>query len=159
MAITYFQPVTRGEITEMFGREISRDLVASLRAPGSSPQGRAARSPAPPYAYVTTSGLLAQFGFDSLRGLPDNEKLEDAGLVDRVDRDKSIGQVQVGRAPPSQGQQASRSKPSSLAPAMSSDRLGEGSTCGGDDVQIIRVFHHPCSSRAYCWVSSGKRGH
>jgi hypothetical protein len=27
MAIAYFQPVTRGEISEMFGREISRDLT------------------------------------------------------------------------------------------------------------------------------------
>jgi segregation and condensation protein B len=32
MAIAYFQPVTRGEISEMFRREISRDLIASLRA-------------------------------------------------------------------------------------------------------------------------------
>ena len=34
MAIAYFQPVTRGEISEMFGREISRDLIGSLRAAG-----------------------------------------------------------------------------------------------------------------------------
>ncbi len=34
MAVTMFQPVTRGEISEMFGREISRDLIASLREEG-----------------------------------------------------------------------------------------------------------------------------
>ena len=31
MAVAYFQPVTRGELSETFGREISRDLIASLR--------------------------------------------------------------------------------------------------------------------------------
>jgi segregation and condensation protein B len=76
MAIAYFQPVTRGEISEMFGREISRDLIADLRAAGPrSPQLGA------PYSYVTTAGFLSQYGFESLRDLPDIEKLEDAGLL------------------------------------------------------------------------------
>ena len=34
MAIAMFQPVTRGDISEMFGREISRDLIAGLREEG-----------------------------------------------------------------------------------------------------------------------------
>ena len=34
MAIAMFQPVTRGDISEMFGREISRDLIAGLREQG-----------------------------------------------------------------------------------------------------------------------------
>ncbi len=34
MAVAMFQPVTRGEISEMFGREISRDLIAALREEG-----------------------------------------------------------------------------------------------------------------------------
>ena len=51
---------------------------------GSSPPGRAARPPGAPYAYVTTPGFLAQFGFESLRDLPDIEKLEDAGLLGRT---------------------------------------------------------------------------
>ena len=42
MAIAYFQPVTRGEISEMFGREISRDLIAGLRSAGLIAAGRAA---------------------------------------------------------------------------------------------------------------------
>jgi segregation and condensation protein B len=45
MAIAYFQPVTGGEISEMFGREISRDLIASVRAAGLIAAGP--RSPAP----------------------------------------------------------------------------------------------------------------
>jgi hypothetical protein len=41
------------------------------------------RSPRPgaPYAFVTTKTFLAQFGFESLRDLPDIEMLEDAGLL------------------------------------------------------------------------------
>ena len=35
MAIAMFQPVTRGDISEMFGREISRDLIASLTRGGA----------------------------------------------------------------------------------------------------------------------------
>ncbi len=44
MAIAYFQPVTRGEISEMFGREISRDLIAGLRSAGLIAAGRAVPS-------------------------------------------------------------------------------------------------------------------
>ena len=83
MAIAYFQPVTRGEISEMFGREISRDLIGSLRAAGLIAAGPRSPQPGAPYAYVTTSGFLSEFGFESLRDLPDLEKLEDAGLVSR----------------------------------------------------------------------------
>jgi chromosome segregation and condensation protein ScpB len=84
MAIACFQPVTRGEISEMFGREVSRDLIGSLRAAGLI--AAAPRSPqlGAPYAYVTTPGFLSEFGFESLRDLPDLEKLEDAGLLGRA---------------------------------------------------------------------------
>jgi segregation and condensation protein B len=43
MAIAYLQPVTRGELSSMFGREISRDTIASLRVPASLTQVHAAR--------------------------------------------------------------------------------------------------------------------
>jgi segregation and condensation protein B len=81
MAIAYFQPVTRGEISEMFGREISRDLIGSLRAAGLIAAGPRSPQPGAPYAYVTTATFLSQFGFESLRDLPDIERLEDAGLL------------------------------------------------------------------------------
>jgi hypothetical protein len=79
MATAYFQPVTRGELSETFGLEISRDLIAGART-GGSPPDRAARRPAP-YAYVTTEKFLIGFGFESLRDLPDLEALKDAGLL------------------------------------------------------------------------------
>jgi chromosome segregation and condensation protein ScpB len=43
MAIAYFQPITRGELSQFLGREVSRDAIASLRGEGSSPPGCAAR--------------------------------------------------------------------------------------------------------------------
>jgi segregation and condensation protein B len=88
MAIAYFQPVTRGEISEMFGREISRDLIGSLRAAGLIAAGPRSPQPGAPYAFVTTPGFLSEFGFESLRDLPDMEKLEDAGLLDRTTLDE-----------------------------------------------------------------------
>ena len=31
MAIAYFQPITRGDLSKIFGKEVSRDTIASLR--------------------------------------------------------------------------------------------------------------------------------
>jgi segregation and condensation protein B len=84
-AIAYFQPVTRGELAEIFGREVSRDLIGSLRAQGLIAAGPRSPQPGAPYAYVTTPAFLSQFGFESLRDLPDLERLEDAGLLARTD--------------------------------------------------------------------------
>jgi segregation and condensation protein B len=83
MAIGYFQPITRGELSQFLGREVSRDAIATLRAEGLIAAGPRSPTPGAPYAYVTTPGFLAHFGFDSLRDLPDIEKLEDAGLIGR----------------------------------------------------------------------------
>jgi segregation and condensation protein B len=81
MAVAYFQPVTRGELSETFGREISRDLIAGLRAEGLIAAGPRSPTPGAPYAYVTTEKFLLEFGFESLRDLPDLEALKDAGLL------------------------------------------------------------------------------
>jgi segregation and condensation protein B len=81
MAVAYFQPVTRGELAETFGREISRDLIASLREEGLIAAGPRSPRLGAPYAYVTTEKFLLEFGFESLRDLPDLESLRDAGLI------------------------------------------------------------------------------
>ena len=79
--IAYMQPVTRGAIARLTGREVSRDLIARLSRQGLI--GRGPRSPEPgaPYTYVTTPGFLAQFGLETLRDLPDLEAMQDAGLL------------------------------------------------------------------------------
>lgn len=83
MAIAYFQPVTRAELSRIFGREVSRDQIATLRGAGFVASGPRSPTPGAPYSYVTTQRFLTAFGFDTLRDLPDLEMLEDAGLLSR----------------------------------------------------------------------------
>jgi len=83
MTIGYFQPVTRAEISKIFGREVSRDTIATLRQLGFLASGPRSPTPGAPYTYITTPAFLAAFGFDTLRDLPDTEMLEDAGLLTR----------------------------------------------------------------------------
>jgi segregation and condensation protein B len=83
MGVAYFQPVTRGELSELFGREISRDAIGALRAEGLIAAGPCSPTPGAPYAYVTTAGFLSRFGLESLGDLPDIDRLEDAGLLGR----------------------------------------------------------------------------
>ncbi|WP_234189524.1 SMC-Scp complex subunit ScpB [Shinella sp. NM-101] len=82
-AIAYLQPVTRGELSNMFGKEVSRDTIASLRDAGLLGSGPRSPTPGAPYTYVTTKHFLSAFGLETLRDLPDLERLEDAGLLSR----------------------------------------------------------------------------
>jgi segregation and condensation protein B len=80
-AIAYLQPVTRGEISKLAGREISRDVIASLKRCGLIDGAIRAPQPGAPFAYVTTRTFLEAFGFASLRDLPDLERLKAEGLM------------------------------------------------------------------------------
>jgi segregation and condensation protein B len=80
-AIAYLQPVTRGEISKLAGREISRDIIASLKRHGLIDGAIRAPQPGAPFAYVTTKTFLEAFGFASLRDLPDLERLKAEGLL------------------------------------------------------------------------------
>jgi segregation and condensation protein B len=86
MATAVSQPVTRGDISEMFGRGISRDLIAGLREEGLIAAGPRSPKVGAPHAYVATEKFLFEFGFESLRDLPDLDKLEDAGLLGGASR-------------------------------------------------------------------------
>jgi segregation and condensation protein B len=83
MCIAYYQPITRGELGQFFGREVSRDLIGHLRSLGFIASGPRSPTPGAPYTYVTTPTFLSHFGFDTLRDLPDREMLEDAGLLSK----------------------------------------------------------------------------
>ena len=80
-AIAYLQPVTRGEISKLAGREISRDVIAALKRHGLIDGAIRAPQPGAPFAYVTTRKFLEAFGFASLRDLPDLERLKAEGLL------------------------------------------------------------------------------
>ncbi|MFU0505759.1 SMC-Scp complex subunit ScpB [Pseudaminobacter sp. NGMCC 1.201702] len=83
MSIAYFQPITRGELSTLFGKEVSRDLISVLRTQNFIAAGPRSPQHGAPYTYVTTKEFLSHFGFDTLRDLPDMEALEDAGLLSK----------------------------------------------------------------------------
>lgn len=83
MCIGYFQPITRSELGQVFGKEVSRDTISYLRKLGFIAAGPRSPQPGAPYTYVTTPAFLSQFGFGTLRDLPDFERLEDAGLLSK----------------------------------------------------------------------------
>lgn len=83
MAIAYFQPITRGDLSKIFGKEVGRDTIASLRNAGFLASGPRSPTAGAPYTYVTTKHFLTSFGLQTLRDLPDIEALEDAGLLSR----------------------------------------------------------------------------
>lgn len=79
-AIAYHQPITREGLKDIFGKEISRDLIGRLHARSLIATGPRSPQRGAPYTFVTTEQFLAAFGLDSLRDLLDTEQLEDAGL-------------------------------------------------------------------------------
>jgi chromosome segregation and condensation protein ScpB len=95
-AIAYFQPITRGELSSFFGKEVSRDLIGHLRGAGLIAFGPRSPTPGAPYTYVTTKEFLLEFGLDTLRDLPDFEALEDAGLLS--EEKLLAGDIPVGLA-------------------------------------------------------------
>ena len=72
-AIAYHQPIDRAALKDIFGKEISRDLLAQLRIRGLIANGPRAPRPGAPHTFVTTETFLATFDLQSLRDLPDLE--------------------------------------------------------------------------------------
>jgi segregation and condensation protein B len=81
--IAYHQPITRSELSEFLGREVTRDVIGQLRGRGFIAAGPRSPQPGAPYTFVTTSAFLSHFGLDTLRDLPDIDQLEEAGLLSR----------------------------------------------------------------------------
>ena len=80
-AIAYHQPITRDGLKDIFGKEISRDLIGRLHARGLIGTGPRSPRRGAPYTYVTTEQFLVAFDLKSLQDLPDREQLTDAGLA------------------------------------------------------------------------------
>ena len=79
-AVAYHQPVTRDGLKDIFGKEISRDLIGRLHDRGLIGTGPRAPRRGAPHTFVTTDQFLVAFDLDTLQDLPDRERLEDAGL-------------------------------------------------------------------------------
>ncbi len=69
-AIAYHQPITRDGLKDIFGKEISRDLIGRLQARGVIGTGPRSPRRGAPYTYVTTEAFLAAFGLETLQDLP-----------------------------------------------------------------------------------------
>ena len=93
--IAYLQPATRAQISQLAGRDISRDVIGALKRHGLIDGSLRAPEPGAPFAYVTTKRFLEVFGLASLRHLPDIERLEEEGLLQRprsdIDLDGALG--------------------------------------------------------------------
>jgi segregation and condensation protein B len=83
-AIAYHQPITREGLKDIFGKEISRNLIGRLHARDLIGTGPRSPQRGAPYTFVTTEQFLVVFGLQTLRDLPDRELLEDVGMISQV---------------------------------------------------------------------------
>ena len=72
-AIAYHQPIDRAGLKDIFGKEVSRDLLARLRFSGIIAGGPRSPRPGAPHTFVTTPKFLTTFDMQTLRDLPDLE--------------------------------------------------------------------------------------
>lgn len=70
-AIAYHQPIDRAGLKDIFGKEVSRDLLARLRFKDLIASGPRAPRPGAPHTFVTTEMFLTTFDLQSLRDLPE----------------------------------------------------------------------------------------
>lgn len=70
-AVAYHQPIDRSGLADIFGKEISRDLLARLRHEKLLANGPRAPRAGAPHTFVTTPEFLAMFDLQSLRDLPE----------------------------------------------------------------------------------------
>ena len=70
-AIAYHQPIDRAALKDIFGKEVSRDLLARLRFKDLIASGPRSPRPGAPHTFVTTPEFLATFDLQTLRDLPD----------------------------------------------------------------------------------------
>lgn len=70
-AIAYHQPIDRAGLKDIFGKEVSRDLLARLRYKDLITSGPRSPRPGAPHTFVTTETFLVTFDLQSLRDLPE----------------------------------------------------------------------------------------
>jgi len=80
--VAYHQPVTRGDIEEIRGVQLSKGTLDVLFEQGwIAPRGRR-ETPGRPVTWGTTDAFLRQFSLTSLADLPGADELRAAGLLD-----------------------------------------------------------------------------
>lgn len=99
--IAYHQPVTRAEIEEIRGVQVSRGTIDQLLELEWIRLGRRRMTPGRPVTFVVTEGFLDHFGLETARDLPGIAELRAAGLLD-------------SRPPPDDGEAATDDSQSAL---------------------------------------------
>ena len=69
--VAYHQPIDRAGLAAIFGKEVSRDLLARLRYLKLIADGPRAPRRGAPHTFVTTPEFLAMFDLQNLRDLPE----------------------------------------------------------------------------------------
>lgn len=87
-AIAYHQPIDRAGLKDIFGKEVSRDLLARLRSKDLIASGPRAPRPGAPHTFVTTEVFLTSFDLQTLRDLPELDL-----TVGGSDEETQAGQV------------------------------------------------------------------
>lgn len=72
-AIACHQPIDRAGLKDIFGKDVSRDLLARLRFKDLIASGPRSPRPGAPHTFVTTETFLVVFDLQSLRDLPELE--------------------------------------------------------------------------------------
>ncbi|MEM1149007.1 MAG: SMC-Scp complex subunit ScpB [Pseudomonadota bacterium] len=76
-AIAYHQPIDRAGLKDIFGKEVSRDLLARLRYKDLIASGPRSPRPGAPHTFVTTETFLVTFDLQGLRDLPELEVFDE----------------------------------------------------------------------------------
>ena len=74
-AIAYHQPIDRAGLKDIFGKDVSRDLLARLRFKDLIASGPRAPRAGAPHTFVTTETFLTAFDLQTLRDLPDQNEV------------------------------------------------------------------------------------
>ena len=75
-AIAYHQPIDRAGLADIFGKDVSRDLLARLRFRELIATGPRSPRPGAPHTFVTTETFLVTFDLQTLRDLPEMDLTE-----------------------------------------------------------------------------------
>lgn len=95
--IAYHQPVTRAEIEEVRGVNVSRGTLDQLIEMEWVRMGRRRMSPGRPATFVVTDGFLDHFGLETSRDLPGLAELRAAGLLDSRPPAEGLAMPLAGR--------------------------------------------------------------
>jgi segregation and condensation protein B len=90
--VAYHQPVTRAEIEQIRGVQMSKGTLDVLLETGWIRMRGRRRTPGRPVTWGTTEAFLVHFGLEAIQDLPGLEELKGAGLLE--------GQIPAGFAVP-----------------------------------------------------------